>query len=250
MLTAINNIAKIDSIFAQVIRAKFNSTLPISLKVLKEIDPNKYLLNLGNRTVETKSFIPLEKGARYWGEFKNSEENTLQISNLLKKPDFEQKDGNKAFFTLNQLQEIFSKKKPKEALKKSILHKLSITENRNDFMQLSNMLLSLQENIFFIPFTYEKRKFFFQFRKKQKNDIVKKENAIEFYASFKNLGPVKGIVKSADKFKKVILYLYYEKSEKFLKEQMRYLDMDSEIYLSKDIKPLFESCQKLLDIKG
>ena len=250
MLTAINNIAKIDSIFSQVISARFNSTLPISLKVLEQIDPNRYLLTLGNKTVETKSHTPLEKGASYWGEFKNSKENILQISNLLKKPDFEQKKESKILFTFNQLNEIFSKDKPKKALKETILQKMSLTDDKKDFMQLGNMLLSLEENIFFIPFAYEKRRYFFQFKKKQKNDIVKKEKAIEFYASFKNLGPVKGIVKSADNFKKVILYLYYEKSKRFLKEQMKYLDMQSELHISKDIEPLFESCEKLLDIKG
>ncbi len=251
MITAIRDIAKIEGVLNRFQTIEFNATLPVSLKVLEKLEQNRYLLLIGNKTTQTKSLIPLEENREYWGDFKYSKENILQLSNLLKKPDFEQKKLSKEiFFKFEELEKIFSKESPKKSFKENILQKLSVSENRQDFIQLSNMLLALREDIFFIPIEYEQRRYFFQFKKKQKNDIVKKEFTISFYASFKNLGPIKGEIKKVKDFTKLTIYTYYEKSMRFLKKEIKELDFDCEIKLSKDISPLFQSGEKLLDIKG
>ncbi len=251
MITAIKDIAKIEGALNRLQTIEFNATLPVSLKVLKKLEQNRYLLLIGNKTAQTKSLVPLEENGEYWGDFKYSKENILQLSNLLKKPDFERKKVSKeVFFDLNRIKEIFSKENPKKSFKEEVLHKLAKAENRQDFLQLSNMLLALREDIFFIPIQYEKKKYFFQFKKKQKNDIVKKEFTVSFYASFNNLGPIKGEIKSVKDFTKLTIYTYYEKSLKFLKRELKELDMECELKLSRNISPLFESGEKLLDVKG
>jgi len=251
MITAINEIAKTQEILNRFQTIEFNATLPVSLKVTAKLDLNRYILQIGNKTVETKSLIPLEEKEEYWGDFRYSKENILKLSNLLKKPSFEKKHFSKIiFFDMEETKNIFSQKEPVKSFKENILQKLALAENRQDFIQLTNMLIALRENIFFIPIEDEGRRYFFQFKKKQKNDIVKKEFTVEFYASFKNLGPIKGTVKSFKDFQKITIYTYYEKSGNFLKKELKELDFECDIKVSREIYPLFQSSDKLLDIKG
>ncbi len=251
MITAISEIARFESLFSNL-RTNFNATLPISLKVLKEVDLNRFILQMGKREVETKSLIPLKEGEIYWGEFKTSK-GVVQISNLLQKPSFEKKKeifSENLFFDLKDLEEIFSDSKASLKFKENILNKMSISSNREDFAQLGNMLLAFENGVFFIPLKIEDRRYFFQFKNKQKKDKVKKEFTTFFYASFENLGPVRGVIEVGENYRRLRLYTYFEKSADFLKKEMKNLDMQSEIFVSKNIEALFNLENRLLDIKG
>ncbi|NPA81826.1 MAG: hypothetical protein GXO31_04395 [Epsilonproteobacteria bacterium] len=253
MITAINEIARFESIFSKLAVTEFNATLPISIKVLKKMDLNKYVLQIGKKEVETKSLIPLKEGKSYWGDFKTSKGDVLQISNLLEKPSFENKKPflkNEFFLGLDDIKNIFSKEKPKAAFKEHILHQMSSTSSKEEFVQYANMLFALENGVFFIPIEDEKRRYFFQFKNKQKKGRVKKEFTTQFYASFENLGPIKGEVKLIGEAKKLTLYAYFEKSVSFLKKEIKNLEMDGEVFCSKNIAPLFDSSDRLLDIKG
>ncbi len=253
MITAINEIAKFESVFSKLSTLQFNATLPISIKVLKRVDLNRFTLLMGKKEVETKSMVPLKEGEVYWGEFKTSKEGIVKISNLLQKPSFEVKKEHLSkdlFFSLEEIKEIFSKEKSKSVFKEEILNKMASSKNREDFIHLTNTLLALQNAVFFVPVKIDERRYFFQFKNKQKKDKVKKEFTTSFYVSFENLGPINGVLRVADNDKKLTLYAYYKKSALFLKEELKNLHIRSEIFVSKEIKPLFETNKRLLDIKG
>ena len=71
-----NNISKLGKILKSLNRLEgikeFNATLPVKIEVKKELNPIKFLINLGNREIETKSYIPLQVGKKYLAQIKET----------------------------------------------------------------------------------------------------------------------------------------------------------------------------------
>ncbi len=65
MLLDISKIGKILKEQNRLLSVEFNTQIPLKIEVKKEINPITYLIKLGNKEIETKSFIPLKVGNRY-----------------------------------------------------------------------------------------------------------------------------------------------------------------------------------------
>ena len=255
MLNAIANIAKIETLLAKMSTARFNAVLPVNIDVKEKIDPTRYMLQIGNKQISTKSLINLEIGAKYWGVLKEDvSANTVNLSGLFKKPKFLQLT-NQSFipqFDQNSLEKLFSKENPKSELKALLLQNLSNAASKSEFVTLSNMLLALNENVFSFILKEENKSAVFQFKKRKKSakSNAKEDVSLEFYAAFEHLGPINGIVEVIKNEKKLILNLHYENSVNFLKKELKNLDMIITLNQDNNINPLHELSNSLLDIKG
>ncbi len=255
MINQITQIAKIETLLANLKATRFNASLPMTIDVLEKSAKNEYLLKIGNKEINTKSAKALDVGSKYWGIMKEDPVlNTLSLSQLLKKPKLLQSQRANFLpqFSQANLQELISKESPKMELKLMLLEKLSTATSKNEFMTLTNMIAALNENVFTMVLKEGNQNTMFQFKKRKKVDKNPNEDAkIDFYAAFENLGPIEGVVSLSDEGRRVSLSLFYENSLEFLKKELEYLDLEGFLY-KKDskIEPLFELSASLLDVKG
>jgi predicted DNA-binding protein (UPF0251 family) len=91
MIDTINKIASIQKT-ANNQTKEFNSTLPVTIKVISQSGPLRYLLELGNTKLSTKSLKELEIGSSYWGELNKKTKSSINLSKLIKKPKILQQD--------------------------------------------------------------------------------------------------------------------------------------------------------------
>jgi len=239
---------------------RFNSTLPISIKVKEQLKPNLFMLDIGKKEqIQTKSDLPLDVGKKYWAVLRqNPKSKTISISNLFIQPKMLQSKLNMPSlkFDINALRQTLQSSNPKESIKQNLLLQLSNAPTRESFMSLTNMLNALGENLFSFVLSHNQKETLFQFRKqKQKsrsNDTNEKQNSsIEFYAAFENLGPLEGVVEIIDGVSRLTLYLYYENSLLFLERELKNLSFKTNLYKKKGkIFPLYEYKNSILDLKG
>jgi hypothetical protein len=253
MINQIAQIAKIETLLANLKTTRFNSVLPMTIDVLEKSSQNLYMLKIGNKEVSTKSALPLDVGSKYWGVMKEDATlNTVSLSQLLKKPKLlqAQRDNFLPQFSETKLQELFTKANPKSELKMALLEKLSLSTTKNEFMTLTNMIAALDANVFTMVLKDGGQSTMFQFKKRVKTS-PNEDAKIDFYAAFENLGPVEGVISVVNDEKKVSLSLFYENSLQFLENELEHLDFEGNLYhKTKNIEPLFELSNSLLDVKG
>jgi len=225
MLQNISKIGKILKAANRVNFVEFNSTLPVKMKVLKEINPITYKIQLGNREVETKSYVPLEIGKKYLAQIKESK-NKLEIKNLREYPKL-----------LDELEKVEIKKELTHYTKDEILKHLQNAKNKDEFMFFANLLLAYQKNIKHLTINQENKKALMQYKFKK--------NKVTFYAVFSNLAEVSGEIYP----NRAIIYSPYENVIALLKNYKDLIDLEVEIY-KKEPKPLYEFQQSLLDLKA
>jgi len=208
---------------------EFNTSLPVKIEVKKQINPIRYLIQLGNREVETKSTIALTPGNKYFAEIKDIK-NKLQISNLKEIPEILdmldnislKNDKNKTF-KLN----TFSKHE--------ILHHLSNANSKTEFLFFTNILMALEQKIHHLIINGQK-KAMIQYKYTK--------NRVKFYAIFNHLGELEGEI-STDSLSIYSPYLATLNLIEYYKN-----DLNLKLYLyKKDIKPLFAFSQNLLNLK-
>ena len=254
MISQIVNIAKIETLLANLKTKRFNSVLPITIDVLDKGDKNQYTLKIGNRELQTKSAMALDVGSKYWGVMKEDLNTAPTLSQLLKKPKLLQMQRKNFLPELNsaKLQELITKENPKAELKMVLLERLSQSVSKNEFMTLTNMIAALNENVFTMVLKEGNQSTMFQFKKRKKSTLDSKEDVkIDFYAAFENLGPVEGVVSVINGERKVSLSLFYEESLAFLKNELEYLDLEGLLYKKdKNIEPIYELSASLLDTRG
>ena len=255
MISQIVNIAKIETLLANLKTTRFNSVLPVTIDVLEKGDKNQYMLKIGNKELQTKSAMDLDVGSKYWGVMKEDvKHNAPSLSQLLKKPKLLQMQRKNFLPELNstKLQELITKENPKSEMKAALLERLSTAVSKNEFMTLTNMIAALNENVFTMVLKEGEQSTMFQFKKRKKSTPDAKEDAkIDFYAAFENLGPVEGVVSVINGERKVSLSLFYEESLEFLKKELDNLDLEGVLYKKdKNIEPLFELSASLLDLRG
>lgn len=210
---------------------EFNNKLPVEIEVKKEINPIRYLLQVGNKSLETKSYTTLEVGKRYFGELTQQKE-SLTIKNLVKIPEF--------FKVLEMENETFM---PKETIKykETLLEKLSNAPTKEQFIFFTQLFLAYNQGIYHLIIN-EERKAVMQLRYKEKK--------IKFFAIFQNLGALEG-----ELFLNKTLFLHlrfeFESSRRFVSEYINELT-DFEVTLStQKTTPLYNFSQdSLLNLKG
>lgn len=171
------NLSKIGKVFKTLNRfegiKEFNALLPVKIEVKHQINPIKFLIQLGNREIETKSYIPLKIGKKYLAQIKEGKY-SIKISNLKEYPKI-----------LEILKKIDLKDKILSPQKNEIMHNLANANNKNEFIFWMNILLSLQQKIYHIIIN-EKKKALIQ--------LKYKKNSVKFYAVFEHLGEIEGIL--------------------------------------------------------
>jgi len=243
----INRIRKIQKITQKinVNSIEFNNNLPITITVLEEMPYQQYKLLLGNRKLTAKSKKKLKLKSKYWGDLNKTKEGSISITNMIAKPNIFNFDA--AFMDIEKesfLQSLMTLENPLQEIKKSVIRKMSDSNiTKEEFLTLSYTLLAYEKNIFHLPASIENKKILIQFQ-------INIEKNIEFYLAFENLGPIKGIITSYKDKATIDISVMFKKSYKYIKKALKDLDININFSINADIKPLFNSSQLLLDIKG
>jgi len=173
----LKNISKIGKILKTLNRLEgikeFNGTLPIKIEVKKELNPIKFLINLGNREIETKSYIPLKVGKKYLAQI-NEGKYSIKITNLREYPKI-----------LEILKNIDFKENFLIPDKQNIMQHLASANNKNEFIFWMNILISFNQKVYHLIIN-DKKKALMQ--------VKYKKNKIQFYAVFEHLGEIEGIL--------------------------------------------------------
>jgi len=250
MLEKLTSLAKLDKKTANQSPTQFNAALPLKVEVLKRVDPLKYLLKIGNATLVTKSRNELEIGGKYWAMLQKSSTGTILISNLKKQPEFLEGLKNIELPKFDEIKEILAKKNPPSELKEFILEKMALSSSKGEFFIYSNMLLSLHNGVVTLPYLYEDRESFMQFKKNKKG--AKGREMIDFYSIFPSLGVVGGVIYRDGEKVCATLEVNFENTKKQLEDEIDELDgFDRVVIFVKDeILPLYQFKDKMLDIRG
>ncbi len=199
---------------------EFNNILPVKLEVKEKISDIKYLIKLGNKEVETKSFIPLKKG-KYFAIIKDIRGN-IQISNLKK---------------LSKLAILFEKIEPKDTnTKQEILNHLAHASNKEEFIFYMNVLLAFKQKIYHI-FINAKKKALLQYKFHK--------NKLKFYAVFNNLGELEGEI-----FQETLnIYSPFKNTLQIINENSQIINLKVNTFL-KEVTPLYEFNENLFNLKA
>ncbi|NOX15014.1 MAG: hypothetical protein GXP61_03135 [Epsilonproteobacteria bacterium] len=223
----------------------FNNNLPISISVLEETYNQKYKLLLGNKEITARSKKKLLEGHTYWGDLNSTNDGILSISDLIIKPKIF--NSNLAFMEIEKdifFKTLIEQKTPFQEIKRSIIKKMSSDETTKDeFLTLGYMLLAFEKGVFHMPAIINARKVLLQFRENSDKNI-------EFYLAFENFGAIKGIIASCENIINVDISAMFEKSLRFIKQTIEDEEYNVTFCIDKNIEPLFNSSEMLLDIKG
>lgn len=251
MLEHIRSLANLSKIGGEIKNiTEFNGTLPILLKVLSKSKNGQYLLKMGNTTIETKSHKELFVGQKYWANMSKSSVGAIVLSNLIRPPKMlEMIEKSPLKFDTQDLDKIFKdfKSDTLNELKDFLLDRLPLAQSRVEFLNLGNLLLSLHNGVVSLVISDGQKDGLLQI-KKGKN----KKQSLEFYALYPHLGAIRGRVYLVEDSVSVEIWVLYESVKKLLeanKDKLKGFD-NIEIYQEKDIQPLFEFEEGVLDIKA
>jgi len=240
---------------------KYGSNVPITMEVLERLDPLNYLLQMNGKKAFSESEKSLESGMKYWGEVTHKRGEKFVIKNLIKQPAFFRQVQDNAFVDAKKVLEAFSSnsKTPFEAkFKQEIINQMAASSNKEEFIFLNQLLLSMENNVISIPVNYEDRTALFQYKygmerkKKEGEDDLK---SLDFYALFDTLGPMKGKIIYFDKSISLNLEVNFRTSRKFLLKNIGISDTVKDMEISikvveQEIQPLYSFTQNnLLDLK-
>lgn len=222
-LSKIGKILKATNRMAEI--KDFNNSIPIKIEVLKEINPITYKIKLGNKEVETKSYIPLEINKKYFANVKEKK-GYIQITNLKEYPK------------LLEILEKMPNQKEIDITKDKIIQKLTSSTSKEEFLFFANIFLALQKGIYHLFINEKNNRGVMQY-KYTKNQII-------FYACYKFLGEIEGIITP----KKIKIFTEYKNSAKLILENKEEINLDVEVALKNEIKPIYEFKNSLLNLKA
>lgn len=144
---------------------QLNNNLLIPIYIKDMIDMAQYNVEIGNKSITTKSYIELEEWTRYWGELTNDEKGGIKISNIQKKPKILQNTNFPFAFDLENLEKILSLDDTTAYMQEFLLDNLMQCEDKDEFYFLSNLLLSINFDVLSIPFVYNNTNNILQIKK-------------------------------------------------------------------------------------
>jgi len=216
----------------------FNANLPVSIEVLKQIDGLRYRLKVGRKELTTKSNQMLREGEKYWANFAEGKGGIITISNLYKQPKLFEDETYFLPMILEQLCESYTFSF--NDFKAFLLKELSDAQlSKELFKAYAYMLLALSKATIHLPLMYEGKKVMLQLQKQTDESLI-------FYIAYEHLGPIWGSIKPTE-FKIAVMY---EKSFHYLQKQSPKLGMITHLTLQKELKPLFDVSDLVLDLKG
>lgn len=251
MLEHIRSLAQLSKIGGELKNiTEFNGTLPILLKVLSKAKNGQYLLKMGNTTIETKSQKELLLGQKYWANMSKSSVGAIVLSNLVRPPKMlEMIEKSPLKFDTQDLDKIFRdfKSDTLSEFKDFLLDKLPLAQSKMEFLNLGNLLLSLHNGVVSLVISDGAKDGFLQLKKSRN-----KKQSLDFYAIYAHLGTIKGRVYLLEGGVGVEIGVLYQSVKKLLennKDKLKGFE-SIEIYQEKDIQPLFEFEEGVLDIKA
>ncbi len=171
---------------------ELNASLPMLLRVLDKKGANKYIIQLGKLIIETQSNKELNIGANYWANVKQ-DKNGLLISDLIQQPKLlENIVHARLKLSSNDLKELLNDahnggKNIELVFKEFLIDRLPLASTKQEFLELSNLLVALQNGIFSMVIKENDGK-------ESLIQIKKQIEFLEFYSIFNNLGEISGTV--------------------------------------------------------
>jgi len=237
------NISQIGKIMKATNRLKmpteFNATLPLTITVKKQLNPIRYLLQLGKKNVEVKSYQKLEVGVQYKAQI-NQTDSKIEIKNLTKLPEIFTKMPKTLKYTTENLIKD-NPLKDNTHYKNFLLNHLSNSQSKDEFIFFTQLLLAENQQIKHLFINEEKQRALLQ--------IKYKKNRLKFYGFFENLGGIGGEIFLGDTLY-LNLMVEFQNSLELIQKYINELKGMSVTIKQEKIKPLFEiSNNSLLNIK-
>lgn len=254
MIRQIQALQKIVELNALKHEIRFNASLPVGIEVLKKLGQDfnglQYLLQVGNRQLETRSASSLDVGMRYWGEVKQDKEGNTLLSHLVQKPLLFQKKGERLLDSLPILKEEHwqsSSLSRVEDFKIAYLEKMATASTKEEFSTLQNVALGFNHHVATLCIEdEEKKRSLVQFRTKSL------QGQLDFYALFSNLGALRGGITMASDAIGLTLHVSYKSVQSLLQTQTKTLQGFDYISIIYDKQPplLWNIEPTLLNLKG
>lgn len=229
---------------------QFNATLPIKLEVLEKLQGIRYMLKIGNITMETKSLTELQVGGKYWATMGKDNLGAITLSNLIKQPNIIRDSNIPLRLSAENMKLFLQSDNPFEAMKSFLTDRLAHAESKWEFAFLSHMLMSLKHKVLTLPLRYDdsNKDGLMQLRKKK----VQEQECLEFYAVFTNLGATSGLLWDFTEGVRLDINVMYESVASLLRHNLDSLAFikETHISLNKNILPLYEFHNHLLDLEG
>lgn len=171
---------------------ELNANLPMLLRILDKKGADKYLVQLGKLIIQTQSNKELKIGTNYWASVKQGKDGLI-ISDLIKQPKLlENLENARLKLTSSDLKELLSETQKggralESVFKEFLLERLPLASSRQEFLELSNLLIALQNGVFSMVIQDESGKDSLVQMKKQ-------VDFLEFYSVFAHLGEISGVV--------------------------------------------------------
>ena len=251
MLESITTLLQIDKGLEPKNRHReFNGTIPIMLKVLEKSRDGFYKVKLGSVFLNTKSQKELEIGKNYWASMAKSSAGAIILSSLKKHPKIlSQLEDFPLKFSSSDMKELIESSNDKllSQFRDFLLERLALSQNRNEFIHFSNLLLSLQREVATFVLRDGERDSLFQI-KRRKGEV----GFLDFYAIFSNMGEILGRIYRQDSGISAVIKTQFESTRWILLNNIDLLNgFDKvEILLDEKIVPLYDFEDRLLDIKG
>ncbi|ANV97504.1 hypothetical protein BBW65_01155 [Helicobacter enhydrae] len=235
-------IEKISSIKGRAIATRvdrFNATLPILLKVLSQTKEKQYMLQVGNKVVQSKSYQPLQVGQNYYAIMRYSSLGEMMLTSLKAEVKFEKSPLSLEW---KEIKELLAQERGEE-LKQFGLDGMLRAQSKEEFVSFGYFMLGLQKKILSFRFVDDEDKECHIQLKKQKKFL-------EFFALYPHLGAISG--KLYDNQGVILeLRVQFESVVEFLRKHIGTLREVGEVrlMLQDKITPLFVPQESLLDLK-
>ncbi|WP_104748254.1 hypothetical protein [Helicobacter cetorum] len=244
MLEALNALNQLNTLNSKNATHNFNATLPILLKVLEKQDKNLFLLQVGNRIIPTKSEQELQINQPYFATMQRNQLGDIVLKNLVIAPKILEELDDLPALEIKHLKEMLTKDNtPLKEYKELLSEKLVHAKSSQEFLNLANMLLSLQSQVLSFVIQNEHKKAFLQMKAKKQS--------IDFYALYPNLGEINGNIYLKEKEKQLFLKTTHQRTKEILEEYQNTLFGFASVEIVCEKAPmLFQFEERLLDTIG
>ncbi|WP_033750235.1 hypothetical protein [Helicobacter pylori] len=245
MLEALNALNQLNALHSKNATHHFNATLPILLKVLEKQDKGLFLLQVGNKIIPTKSEQELKINQPYFATMQRNQSGDIVLKNLVPAPKILDELDDLPGLEMKKIKEILSAKDstPLKEYKELLSEKLVHAKNSQEFLNIANMLLSLQSQVLSFVVQNERKKAFLQMKAKKQS--------VDFYALYPNLGEISGVIYLKEKEKQLFLKTTLQRTKEILKEAQNTLLGFSCVEIACEKTPmLFAFEERLLDTIG
>jgi len=223
----------------------------LSADVLKNLGDSELLLKSASKEFSVKSEVNLKEGAKVWAKVATLPDKTLLLQSAKSMPKLMQNLAlleNK--YKLEDLQTLLKAKEPMSTFKKEVLEQLATSSSKEQFNSLTQMLISLNQNILTIPIEYQNYYAILQMKKRYNKQS--KKLSLDFYTALETLGEIEGTISLIDDEVYLHLNVAFEESLKLLEKHIDELSLSSNttLKLKESFEPLFnQEGLALLDIK-